>query len=77
MQCLGTEAFVKVDYYDYNADQVPFKVWYLNARSLHRHVEDIRTDLYYSGTDVKIFSETRFSDCDDVSMYAIVGYTLK
>lgn len=60
----------------YNADQALLKVCYLNARSLHRHIEDVRNDLNYSSTDVNIFSETRFSQSDHDNMYAINNYSL-
>ena len=60
----------------YNADQVLLKVCYLNARSLHRHTEDLRTDLNYCSTDVNIFTETRFCHSDDESAYIIDKYSL-
>ena len=51
-------------------------VCYLNARSLHKHIEDIRKDLNYSNTDISIFSEARFTHSDHDSMYTIEGYSL-
>ena len=36
----------------YNADPVPLKVCYLNARSLHRHFGDVLSDLNYSNVVV-------------------------
>lgn len=60
----------------YNADQAPLKVCYLNAGSLHRHIEDVCNDLNYLSTDVNIFSETRFSQSDHDNMYAINNYSL-
>ncbi|PFX15510.1 ATP-dependent DNA helicase PIF1 [Stylophora pistillata] len=60
----------------YNADQVLLKVCYLNARSLHRHIEDVQSDLNYSSTDVNIFTETRFCHSDDESAYIIDNYSL-
>jgi len=53
-----------------------FKVCYLNATSVHRHIEDLRKDLNYSGADVYIFAETRFSCQDPNDMYDITGYNL-
>ncbi|XP_048578998.1 ATP-dependent DNA helicase PIF1-like [Nematostella vectensis] len=44
----------------YEAPQASIKICFLNARSLHKHIDDIRHDLNYSSTDVNIFSETRF-----------------
>ena len=56
-------------------DQVSFKICFLNARSLHRHIDDVQFDLNYTSTDVNIFAETRFSrDNDD--LYKIDNYTL-
>lgn len=43
---------------------------------MHKHIEDVRTDLNYSSTDVNIFAETQFSNSDSDSMYSLDGYTL-
>ncbi|CAB4022534.1 Hypothetical predicted protein, partial [Paramuricea clavata] len=43
----------------YKTDQVSFKLCYLNARSLHKHIDDIRHDFNFANTDINIFSETR------------------
>jgi len=76
MQRLRTEAKLHLCINPiYNASEVPLKLCYLNARSLHRHIEDVCTDLNYSSTDVNIFSETRFSHSDDNSLYVIDNYT--
>ena len=53
-----------------------FKLCFLNARSLHRHIDDVRKDLNYSNTDLSLFSETRFSHLDNENMYKINGYVL-
>lgn len=55
----------------YKAPQVTVKVCYLNARSLHKHIEDIRTDLNYTISDVNIFAETRFSQFDNDNCYML------
>ena len=60
----------------YTKSPVSFKICYLNARSLHKHIDQIRKDLSYSNTDKSIFSETRFTNSDHDSMYAINGYSL-
>ena len=60
----------------YNADQLLLKVCYLNARYLHRHIEDMRSALNFCSTDVNIFTETRFCHCDDESAYIIDNYSL-
>jgi len=60
----------------YNVEEILLKFCYLNARSLHRHIEDVRKDFNYSSADVLIFSETRFSQSDHNSFYALQGCTL-
>ena len=52
------------------------KLCFLNARSLHRHIEDVRKDLNYSSAHVNIFAETRFSSQDNNELYDIAGYAL-
>ena len=52
------------------------KVCYLNARSVHKHIQDIHKDLNYSATDINIFAETRFSSQDSNDMYNVSGYDL-
>ena len=37
------------------------KLCYLKARSVHKHIQDLRKDLNYSSSDINIFAETRFS----------------
>ena len=44
------------------------KVYYLNARSVHKRIQDIHKDLNYSATDINIFAETRFSSQDSNDM---------
>jgi len=60
----------------YNITGSLLKLCYLNARSLHRHIQDIRNDLNYSSADIYIFAETRFSCQDPNHMYDIAGYNL-
>lgn len=60
----------------YNLDPVSFKICYLNARSLHKHTNDVRHDLNFRNTDINIFSETRFITSDNDKMYEIEGYSL-
>ena len=52
------------------------KICYLNARSLHKHIDDVRKDINYLSADILIFTETRFSPHDPDEMYAIEGYEL-
>ena len=60
----------------YNLDQISFKLCFLNARSLHKHIDDVRHHLNYTSTDINIFTETRFINLDDDNMYTIDGYAL-
>ena len=60
----------------YKVDQVSFKLCYLNARSLHKHINDVRHDLNFTNTDINIFSETRSISSDSNTMYDIDGYSL-
>ena len=48
----------------------------INARSLHKHIDDVRHDLNFKNTDINIFSETRFISSDNDIMYNIDGYNL-
>ena len=45
----------------YDATSYILKICYLNARSLHRHIQDIHEDLNYSSSDINVCVETRFS----------------
>ena len=58
----------------YTVSGCVFKLCFLNTRSLHRHIDDVRKDLNYSNTDLNLFSETRFSHLDNEDMYKINGY---
>ena len=60
----------------YMLNHSDLKICYLNARSLHKHIGDVRKDINYSSTDILIFSETRFSSQDPDEMYEIEGYSL-
>ena len=52
------------------------KVYYLNARSVHKHIQDLHSDLNYLSADINIFAETRFCFQDTDEMYYIPGYEL-
>ena len=53
----------------YETNQISFKICYLNAQSLHKHIDDVRHDLNFTNTDINIFS-------DNDIMYNIDGYNL-
>ena len=77
MKILRTEHSLKLSFTPlYMLDHSNLKICYLNARSLHKHVEDVRKDINYSATDILIFTETRFSPLDPDEMYTIDGYIL-
>ena len=73
MQQLRTDRHTKLSNTPiYELDPNTFKICFLNSRSLHKHIEDIHSDLNYSNMDINIFSETRLHHLDS---YAISGYT--
>jgi exonuclease III len=77
METLRTERSLKLCFTPlYMLDHSDLKVCYLNARSLHKHIEDVRKDINYSSTDIVIFTETRFGPLDPDEMYNINGYRL-
>ena len=41
-----------------------FKIIFLNANSLHRHIEDVRKDFNFKSADIACFCETRFQHTD-------------
>ena len=61
--------------YNINDNSV-LKLCYLNARSLHKHIEDVRKDFNYSSTHVTIFTETRFSAAHKDEIYKINDFEL-
>ena len=60
----------------YQLNPSDFKVCHLNARSLHKHINDVRKDFHFISCDIAIFTETRFSPCDDDEIYTIDGFQL-
>ena len=48
----------------YMLENTDLKICYLNARSLHKHIDDVRKDINYLLGDILIFTETRFSSHD-------------
>ncbi|CAB3978452.1 Hypothetical predicted protein [Paramuricea clavata] len=77
MEILRTEQSLNLCFKPlYMLDQSDLKVCYLNARSLHKHIEDVRKDINYSSMDIVIFTETRFNSSDTDDIYNIDGYRL-
>ena len=60
----------------YMLENTALKVCFLNRRSLHKHIDDVRKDVNYLSADILIFTETRFSPHDADELYAIEGYEL-
>ena len=52
------------------------KLCFLNARSLHRHIEEVSRDLNYLSAHGNIFAGTRFSSQDNNGFYSMGGYYL-
>ena len=70
MDCLRTSAKLSLcESRLYDLTGSLFKLCYLNARSVHGHIEDLRKDLTHSCADIYIFAETRFSCQDPNDMY--------
>ena len=57
-------------------DNSVLKLCYLNARSLHKHIEDVRNDFNYLSSDIAVFTETRFNPIEPNEMYTIDGFQL-
>ena len=47
-----------------------------NVRSLHLHIDDVRSDYNIQKADVNIFVETRLCTLDKDDVYNINGFTL-
>jgi hypothetical protein len=52
------------------------KVCFLNARSLHKHIDNVRHDFNFTSSDIAMFTETRITPCDDDEVYTINGFQL-
>ena len=77
MQLLRNECKLNICFTPlYTLAKTDLKICYLNARSLHKHIDDVRKDINYLSADILIFTETRFSPHDPDEMYAIDGYEL-
>lgn len=76
MESLRTEWYLKLSMTPvYNLDQVSFILCFLNARSLHKHIDDICYNMNYTSTGINIFAETRVinSDNDTVICLQLMG----
>ena len=60
----------------YTAPESSIKLSFLNARSLHKHINDVLADINYLSTDTSVFLETRFNDSDSDTMYKIEEHIL-
>ena len=76
MERLRTSAKLKLCIYPlYEITGSLLKLCYLNARSVHKHIQDLHSDLNYFSADIT-FAETRFSFQDSDKIYYIPGYEL-
>ena len=55
----------------YKQDEISFKICFLNARSLHKHINDVRRDFNYSSADVSVFCESRFMQSENDQLFKI------
>ena len=60
----------------YMLENTDMKICYLNAKSLHKRIDDVRKDINYLSADKLFFSETRFNSHDPDEMYTIDGHEL-
>ncbi|XP_028405246.1 ATP-dependent DNA helicase PIF1-like [Dendronephthya gigantea] len=60
----------------YNIDPGCLKICYLNARSLHKHINDVRKDFNFMSAHLAIFSEARFSPYEEDDIYSFRGFQL-
>lgn len=55
----------------YNEKAGTYKMLYINVRSLHKHIADIRNDYNICASDLTILAETRIDNYDDYTFYDI------
>ena len=60
----------------YKQNEISFKLCFLNARSLHKHINDVRRDFNYSSADVNVFCESRFMQSENDQLYEIGDYSI-
>ena len=60
----------------YMLENTDMKKCYLNATSLHKHIDHVRKDINYLSAGKLVFSETRFNPHDPDEMYTIDGHEL-
>ena len=51
-------------------------VLFHNVRSLHLHIDDVRSDFYIKKADINILVETKLCRTDTDCLYNLTGYTL-
>ena len=60
----------------YMLENADLKICYLNKRSLHKDIDDVRKGTNYLSANILIFTETRFSPHHPDEMYTIDRYEL-
>ena len=53
-----------------------FKIVYHNTRSLHKHIDDLKSDFILKDADILRLSETRLKKCESSELYNISDYKL-
>lgn len=53
-----------------------FKIVYHNTRSLHKHIDDLKSDFILKDADILGLSETRLKKCESSELYNISDYKL-
>jgi hypothetical protein len=58
----------------YNMPSTSYRIVYHNTRSLHAHIEDIKSNLNYTSADVICFAESQLIHSDENEQYRIEGF---
>ena len=53
----------------YKINDTVLKICYLNARSLHKHIDDVREDFNFSSTDISIIKVVSHPNLTSVGIY--------
>ena len=75
MHRLRTEQELQLCYVPvYKMSSMSYRIVFHNTRSLHAHIEDVRSDLNCTSGDVICLAETRLKHTDDNHQYKIEGF---
>lgn len=76
MNRLRAHSSLKITMFPPSRTKQSIQLCFLNARSLHQHLDDVRHDLYFASSDMCMFVETRFFQCDTDNMFTLECFTL-